>query len=64
VYVHEDFVFPEQSKEVIKYLTILKESGEIRDFTYHNPSIGLGKSMDYMFKHHIKSKYMFYLQED
>jgi len=59
VYYHEDFVFPEESKKVTKYLNEQKIP-----YYFHNPSIGLGKAMDFMFKNHCKSKYLFYLQDD
>ena len=59
VYFHEDFVFPSKSEELVKLL----EDKNIEVHT-HNPAIGLGKSMNYMFQNHCKSKYLFYLQED
>jgi hypothetical protein len=61
VFYHEDWVFPEESKKVEEVVRNL-----IPDVHYfqHKPRVGLGPAMDYMIKQHIKSKYMFYLQED
>ena len=56
--VHEDFVYPDQSKKVLNYLNGLGQS-----VSSHNPPIGLGPAMnDYIMN--FDSKYMFYLQED
>lgn len=64
VIVHEDFVFPKESKKVIEYLNILKKKGEIHDIITHNPCIGLGKALDDIIKNRIKSDFIFYLQDD
>jgi len=64
VYVHEDFVFREESNSVLEYLHVLKEKGEIQGIYFHNPAIGLGRAMDFMFNKHITSSYMLYFQED
>jgi hypothetical protein len=61
VFYHEDWVFPKESKKVKAELNKLDASIK---YIEHNPKIGLGPAMDYMFRNHIKSKYMFYLQED
>ena len=61
IYYHEDFVFPKESEKVLSYISNLNEDIKIYS---HNPPLGLGKSMDYMFKNHLKNDYMFYLQED
>ncbi len=59
--LHEDFVFPESSNDVIKWAV---NSGVFDVIEKHNPKIGLGPAMSYMFKKHIRTKYMFYLQDD
>lgn len=59
VYFHEDFVFPDESKQTLVYL-----NKQNIPYESHNPAIGLGKAMDHMFKKYTKSKYMFYLQDD
>lgn len=58
VIFHEDQVFPKESKKVLSYL----KKNNI-PFESHCPSIGLGKSMDFLFKN-VKSSYIFYLQDD
>lgn len=60
---HEDFVFPKESEKVIDYLNS-QNIIDIDEIYQHNPSIGLGMAMNDMLKNKIKSKYMFYLQED
>ena len=64
VFVHEDFVFPAQSKQVMGYLQELKDKNEIHGFYSHKPPIGLGRAMNYMFNNYIKADYMLYFQED
>ncbi|MFW6129568.1 MAG: hypothetical protein ACOC56_00200 [Atribacterota bacterium] len=59
--LHEDFVIPNKSDEVMRWAHRLKKFDVMKT---HNPKIGLGMAMDYMFKNHVKSKYMFYLQDD
>lgn len=61
VHVHEDFVFPNQSNKVINYLSALNDIDTVK---YHNPAIGLGPAMDFMFNNYIKADYMLYFQED
>lgn len=60
VLFHEDFVYPKISIETISYLHNHPEIKVHR----HNPNIGLGRAMDYMFKEHINAKYMLYMQDD
>ena len=55
---NEDFVFPNESKKSVEIINKYNVNLYCR-----NPKIGLGKSMDEIFKH-VKSKYIFYLQED
>lgn len=64
VTVHEDFVFPEQSEKVMKYLDGLKAFGEIHNIYHHTQPIGLGPVMNEHIMTRSKSKYMFYIQED
>ena len=64
VYAHEDFVFPDESKKVMVYLSALKDKNEIQGYHSHFPPIGLGRSMDFMFNNYIKADYMLYFQED
>jgi len=64
VSVHEDFVYPEQSVKVLDYLGGLVKKGEIHNIDYDTPPIGLGRSMTPYIMKRLKSKYMFYIQED
>jgi len=64
VIVHEDFVFPEESRKVIEYLEGLKAKGEIDEIHTADPPRGLGMALDYMIGNHIKDKYCLYFQED
>jgi hypothetical protein len=64
IYVHEDFVFQNESRQVMNYLSVLQRNNKIQGVYSHNPAIGLGPAMDFMFKKHIKSNYMLYFQED
>ena len=64
VFAHEDFVFAPESQRVMLYLSGLQEKKEIQGVYSHNPAIGLGRAMDFMFTKHIKSDYMLYFQED
>jgi hypothetical protein len=64
VIFHEDFVFPDQSRKVVEYLNHLKKKGEIHEIITHNPSIGLGRALDDLINNHIKSEFIFYLQDD
>ncbi|MFW6129879.1 MAG: hypothetical protein ACOC56_01770, partial [Atribacterota bacterium] len=57
--LHEDCIIPDNSKIILDWA---KDYYDVIE--YHNPHIGLGPSMDYMFKNHVKTKYMFYLQDD
>lgn len=57
---NEDCVFPGQSEKVIK---IVQKMKDVDKFFVRKPKIGLGRSMDEVFKH-VKSKYILYLQED
>ena len=56
---NEDFVFPEKSEEVRKIVN----GYNVDSFFDRKPKIGLGPSMTDVFKK-VKSKYIFYLQED
>jgi hypothetical protein len=58
--LHEDFVFPEQSIQSID----IAKSEKFDVIEKHQPKVGLGISMDYMFKKHVKSDYFVYLQDD
>lgn len=64
VTVHEDQVFPEQSKKVLEYLNELKEKGEIHIIDQDNPAKGLGWTLDHYITKRFNTKYVFYLQED
>lgn len=64
VIFHEDFVFPKESEKVMNYLNNLKDRGEIHEIIHHNPCIGLGRALDDIIKNHIKSDFIFYLQDD
>lgn len=64
VTVHEDFVFPDQSNEVVNYVMGLKNKREVNIIGYNNPPIGLGYTMNNFIRKSSKSKYMFYCQED
>lgn len=62
VKVHEDVVFPAQSKKVEQYV---KEQPDISNFKMTQPNRGLGKTLTAYFKKpSFDSKYVFYLQED
>ena len=63
VLCHEDSVFPEQSNKIISWLEKLKGKGEIQKIYKHKPAIGLGMALTQMIGE-VKSKYMFYIQED
>ena len=58
--LHEDFVFPKSSNDVIKWAV---NSGVFDVIEKHNPAIGLGLSITHMLNF-IKSKYIVYLQDD
>jgi hypothetical protein len=64
VIVHEDFVFEDKSLEVMKYLSKLEAEGEVHEIHFHNPSIGLGYTLDFLIRDIIKTDYILYLQED
>ena len=64
VIFHEDFVFPDDSQKVLQYLNKLKNKGEIHEIITHRPAIGLGMTLDCLIKQHIKSDFVFYLQDD
>ena len=64
VIFHEDFVFPKESQKTIIYLNELKKKGEINEIITHNPSIGLGNTLDKILRKNIESDFMFYLQDD
>lgn len=56
--LHEDFVFEKESK------TLLEQNSHHFDHVFsHNPAIGLGCSLDFLLPK-VKSKYMFYIQDD
>jgi len=58
--LHEDFVFYGQSTMSLG----IADTKGFDVIVKHEPKIGLGRAMDYMFKNHIKSKYFVYLQDD
>jgi hypothetical protein len=61
ILIHEDFVFPKESAEVIKWLEKnIPEAELFRD----EPPIGLGYTLDTMIRQKLTSKYTFYTQED
>lgn len=64
VTAHEDFVFGDPSRAVVKYLEGLKEKGEIHTIDTDVPARGLGYCLNHYITQRIKSKYLFYLQED
>ena len=59
IFLHEDFLIPSESDKTIKFC---KENNIT--VVNHNPNIGVGPAMDYMFKKHIKAPYLLYLQDD
>jgi len=63
IIIHEDCVFPEESRKVINYIDdkidITKD-----DLLYSNPSIGLGKTLDNLVNNYITSDFVFYIQDD
>lgn len=59
ILLHEDFVLEKESRESIKYA----KDKDVRVIS-HNPKIGVGPAMNSMFKNHIKSEYLLYLQDD
>jgi len=64
VTVHEDFVFPAESQKVMNYVKELQATGEIDTLDYDKPPMGLGRSMTPYIMSNLKSKYLFYIQED
>ena len=64
VTVHEDFVFPAESWKVIDYVKEIQAAGDIHTLDYDKPAVGLGRSMNPYIMSKLKSKYMFYIQED
>jgi len=64
VMVHEDFVFPGESQKVMNYVKGLQSAGEIHTLDYDKPPMGLGRSMTPYIMKKLKSKYLFYIQED
>lgn len=56
--LHEDFVFPEESKKVINYC----KNNEIQVF-FHNPAKGIGNAIKFMLNQ-VKTKYLFMMQDD
>jgi hypothetical protein len=64
VIYHEDYVFPNESNKTINYLNELKNKNEINLILSTNPAKGLGNALDILIKKHIKSKFVFYLQDD
>lgn len=65
VFMHEDFIYPEKSEAA---LSLASNFIKNLDSHYHDPPIGLGPAMDYMFRwiNEIKvdTKYIFYMQDD
>lgn len=62
VRVHEDFVLPDKSREVEKYV---KNQPDIHDFYKSESRVGLGRVLTRFLKGPaFKSKYVLYLQED
>lgn len=65
VTVHEDFVFPEESKKVVEYLKRLNEQrGENIIIDHDDPPMGLGNALTHYYKRRVEAEYMFYMQED
>lgn len=60
ILLHEDFIIEEQSK---RSLDMARQWG-FEVVHYYNPGIGLGYSMDYMFRNYITADYILYLQDD
>ena len=56
--IHEDFVYPEESKKSVEYAL---NNFDIVESSL--PKIGVGYAMDKMFKS-VESDYLFYLQDD
>jgi len=61
VMVHEDYVFHAESDKVVEYV---KNQKDIHTIDIDNPPLGLGRTLTRYFKGRLKSKYLFYLQED
>lgn len=61
---HEDFIYPKESEKVIEFLKKERKKGYDIIIEKHNPSVGLGYSMDYIFNKYKDDKFIFYLQED
>jgi len=56
--IHEDFVYPEESKKTVEYA---QKHFDVVESSL--PKIGVGYAMDKMFKA-VESDYLFYLQDD
>lgn len=61
IIVHEDFVFPEESKKVTEYVKGLKE---VDEYDTDSPPLGLGPTLGRYLRGRLAKKYVFYIQED
>lgn len=59
IYLHEDFVYPDESNKVLKYC----KKQNIETF-YHKPKKGIGNAIHYMLNNVVKSKYVLMVQDD
>lgn len=59
VIVHEDMVFKKESDQVKNYIR-----GSVQEYYSDFPAVGLGRTLDWLIKEKINTKYMFYTQED
>jgi hypothetical protein len=60
-YINEDFVYPAESKKVVKYCHSLEIFKKIYE---NNPPIGIGQAIQNMLNNDIKSEFYLNLQDD
>ncbi len=61
--IHEDFVYPQESKKVVEMVSQWVNP-KFDVIEYSLPKIGVGMAMDKMFTEHVKSDFLFYMQDD
>lgn len=61
IIVHEDFVFPDESKKVTSYVESLEE---VDEYDTDSPPLGLGPTLTAYLNRRLEKKYVFYIQED
>jgi hypothetical protein len=64
--IHEDFRNQKQSIKIKDFILSNTTFMENKDhfFMSTNPAKGVGKALDYLLNHHIRSKYVFFLEDD